>query len=69
MFSAIRRVSQVRVSTSVGSTEDFPGNNKTSSNVRPSTIGPCIPAPSRGETSPKNASAQRRTVCGVRLGC
>jgi hypothetical protein len=43
MFKGIFRVSQVCVLTSVGSTEDFPGNSKTSSNVRPSTIGPSIP--------------------------
>ena len=36
------RVKCVRVSTSVGSTEDLPGKSKTSSNVRPSEIGPSI---------------------------
>src|SRR5579863_3784647 len=42
MFSEILRVSCVLVSTSVGRTEDFPGTSSTSSNVKPSVIGPSI---------------------------
>src|ERR1700733_11820791 len=42
MFSESLRVKQVRVSTCVGRIEDLPGSRSTSSNVRPSGMGPSI---------------------------
>src|SRR5215471_2952502 len=47
MLMVSLRVNCVVVSTSVGRTEDLPGRSRTSSNVRPSGIGPSIMETSR----------------------
>src|ERR1700733_1205490 len=63
IFREIVRVSCVRVFTSVGKTEDFPGTSSTSSNVNPSRIGPSIHF-SLGDkkTAPKYNTAQRQAA-------
>src|SRR5215469_4463209 len=42
MLRGILRVKQVRVSASVGNTDDLPGSKSTSSNVKPSGMAPSI---------------------------
>src|SRR6201999_1554020 len=42
ILSESLRVKQVRVSTCVGKIEDLPGSRSTSSNVKPSGMGPSI---------------------------
>src|SRR5215471_16912566 len=67
MLMASLRVNCVVVSTSVGRTEDLPGRSRTSSNVRPSEIGPSIMETSRDRIGRGTARRHRqRSPAGKR---
>src|SRR5437879_12439875 len=67
IFRASLRVKCVRVSTSVGSTDDFPGSSSTSSKVRPSGIEPSIiPASSQKNGHLKFRAIKQRSPAGTR---
>src|SRR6267143_104501 len=67
MFRVSLRVKCVRVSTSVGSTEDLPGSSSTSSKVRPSGIEPSIiPASPRKNGRLKFRAIKQRSPAGTR---
>src|SRR5882762_5468009 len=67
MFRVSLRVKCVRVSTSVGSTEDLPGSSSTSSKVRPSGIEPSIiPASPQKNGRLKIRAIKQRSPAGTR---
>ncbi len=67
MFKSSLRVKCVRVSTSVGSTDDLPGNSSTSSKVRPSGIeASIIPASPRENGRLNFRAIKQRSPAGSR---
>jgi len=67
MFKVSLRVKCVRVSTSVGSTDDLPGSSSTSSKVRPSGIAPSvIPASHRKNRRLKSRAIKQRSPAVTR---